>query len=65
MLGVIAVDDERDPFAEFFAAGEIKALQSLAALGLHRIAQMHLALQTVCVPVAPDIVFRAVRFLIQ
>ena len=32
VLGVIAVDDKRDLFAEFFAAGEIKALQGLAAL---------------------------------
>lgn len=45
VLGVIAVHDKRDLLAEFFAAGEVEALQNLAPVGLERVAKMHLALK--------------------
>ena len=65
VLGVIAVHDKRDLFAEFFAAGEVEALQGLAPVGLERVAEMHLALKRRGALIAPDVVFRPVRFLIQ
>ena len=65
VLGVISVHDKRDLLAEFFAAGEVEALQNLAPVGLKRVAKMHLALKRRRVLIAPDVVFRPVRFLIQ
>ena len=61
VLGVIAVHDKRDLLAEFFAAGEVEALQNLAPVGLERVAKMHLALKRRRVLIAPDVVFRPVR----
>ena len=65
VLGVIAVDDKGDLTAEFRAAGEVKALQRLAAVRAYRVAQMNLPAQLFRRRVAPHIVVPAVSLFVK